>query len=101
MDDEVQGGWRIDDATRQALRLDRVRKALDKSDWPGAVLEVEELLDETPDHPEALFLLAEALHPAEIHEGAAGRGPGPGPVRSNAVGCAHAVLQEIGFACET
>ncbi len=70
MDDEVQGGWRIDDATRQALRLDRVRKALDKSDWPGAVLEVEELLDETPDHPEALFLLAEALLELGDAEGA-------------------------------
>lgn len=70
MDDEVQGGWRIDDATRAALRLDRVRKALDKSDWPGAVLEVEELLDESPDHPEALFLLAEALLELGDAEGA-------------------------------
>lgn len=61
MDDEVQGGWRIDPETRAALRLDRVRKALDQGDFNGAVLEAEELLDEEPDHVEGLFLLAEAL----------------------------------------
>lgn len=61
MDDEVIGGWHIDPATRVALRLDRVKKALDAGDFGSAVLEAEELLDEEPDHAEALFLLAEAL----------------------------------------
>lgn len=60
-DDEVVGGWRIDDATRVQLRLDRVKKALDQGDWGGAVLEAEELLDEAPKHAEGLFLLGEAL----------------------------------------
>lgn len=61
MDDEVIGGWHIDPATRLALRLDRVKKALDAGDFGGAVLEAEELLDEEPEHAEGLFLLAEAL----------------------------------------
>lgn len=61
MDDEVVGGWSIDPDTRLALRLDRVRKALEQGDHATAVVEAEELLDEAPDHPDALFLLGEAL----------------------------------------
>ena len=86
MDDEVVGGWRIDPETRAAMRVDRVRKALDAGDWHGAVIEVEELLDEEPKHPEGLFLLAEALLELGDPEGAvdayaahlAVAGPSPG-----------------------
>lgn len=62
MDDEIPlGGWRIDPAVRASMRLDGVRKAIDQGAWSDAVIEAEELLDEEPDHAEALFLLAEAL----------------------------------------
>lgn len=62
MDDGVVGGaWAIDPDTRTALRLDEVRRAIGACAWGDAILEAEELLDEHPDHPEALFLLGEAL----------------------------------------
>jgi tetratricopeptide (TPR) repeat protein len=62
MDDELPGGiWRIDAETRAGLRLKRVRAAIDHGEWEAAILEAEELLDEEPRHPEALFLLGEAL----------------------------------------
>jgi len=62
MDDELPGGvWRLDPAMGQGLRLQRVRKALETGDLESAVQEAEELLDEAPRHPEALFLLGEAL----------------------------------------
>jgi tetratricopeptide (TPR) repeat protein len=70
MDDEVMGGWSIDPETRAALRLDRVRRALDQGDFGGAVIEVEELLDEDPEHSEALVLLGEALLELGDAEGA-------------------------------
>jgi tetratricopeptide (TPR) repeat protein len=60
-DDEVPGAWTIDPSTRTQLRLDRVRVMLDEGDYAGAIIEVEELLDEDPEHAEGLFLLAEAL----------------------------------------
>lgn len=60
-DDEVIGGWHIDPETSLRMRLTLVRKRLDQGDFAEAVLESEELLDEHPDHPEALFLLAESL----------------------------------------
>lgn len=41
-------------------RLRAVRAAADTEDWPGVVLEAEELLDLDPDHPEALLFLANA-----------------------------------------
>lgn len=62
MDDEVASGvWSLDPDTRLGLRLDRVREAVGEADWPMVVAEAEELLDEAPDHPEALGLLATAL----------------------------------------
>ncbi len=70
MDDEVVGGWHLDAETRVALRLDSVRKALDSGDFGTAIIECEELLDEEPEHPEALFLLAEALLELNDAEGA-------------------------------
>jgi tetratricopeptide (TPR) repeat protein len=70
MDDEVIGGWKIDEDTRLALRLESVKKALDEEDWSNAVIEAEELLDEAPDHVEGLYLLAEALLELGDAEGA-------------------------------
>lgn len=62
MDDGLaQGAWRIDADTRTAMRLDRVRAASRDCAWRDVILEAEELLDEVPDHPEALGLLGEAL----------------------------------------
>lgn len=62
MDDEVVGGvWQIDPDTRLQLQLAAVRKAADRQDWPMVVLEAEELLDDAPQHGEALGLLAGAL----------------------------------------
>ncbi|HHO50553.1 MAG TPA: tetratricopeptide repeat protein [Deltaproteobacteria bacterium] len=62
MDDELPGGvWRIAPDIREGLRLERIRGALEEGAWEVAVLEAEELLDEEPRHPEALFLLGEAL----------------------------------------
>ncbi len=62
MDDEVVSGvWEIDPDTRAELRLRRIRSAVHQADWPAAVIEAEELLDEEPTQPEALRLLANAL----------------------------------------
>ena len=62
MDDELPGGvWRLDPDLGQGLRLQRVQKALDSGEIEAAIQEAEELLDEAPAHPEALFLLGEAL----------------------------------------
>ncbi|MEN0061795.1 MAG: tetratricopeptide repeat protein [Myxococcota bacterium] len=62
MDDELPGGvWRLDPDLGQDLRLQRVRKALTDGEFEAAVQEAEELLDEAPQHNEALFLLGEAL----------------------------------------
>jgi len=62
MDDELSGGpWRIHTDTRTGLRLERIRGAMSDGEWGTAIVEAEELLDEAPQHPEALFLLAEAL----------------------------------------
>ncbi len=61
MDDEIPNGvWRLDESTRVALRLDVVRRSMATRAFEDAVLEAEELLDESPDQPDALFLLAEA-----------------------------------------
>lgn len=61
MTDERSGGmWSLDPDTRSALRLDRIRRAMDGAAWDEAILEAEEMLDEEPHHPEALYLLGGA-----------------------------------------
>lgn len=61
MEDGPIGAWTLDPEIRTAMRLDRVRTALATGAWTEVVLEAEELLDEQPDHAEALELLGEAL----------------------------------------
>ncbi len=62
MDDERTGTlWTLDPDTRAAMRLDRVREAMRQQQWETAIVEVEEFLDESPQHPDALFLLGESL----------------------------------------
>jgi tetratricopeptide (TPR) repeat protein len=60
MDDDIRQGWSVDPELRLAMRLDQVRKQVDRMAWPEAVLEAEELLHEAPDHVETLELLARA-----------------------------------------
>jgi len=61
MEDEIPNGvWRLDESTRVALRLEAVRKSIAQRAFETAMLEAEELLDESPDQPDALFLLGEA-----------------------------------------
>ncbi len=42
------------------FRFQQARARFDARDWMGAILEAEELLEEEPDHLEALFLVGEA-----------------------------------------
>ncbi|MBW2256969.1 MAG: tetratricopeptide repeat protein [Deltaproteobacteria bacterium] len=70
MDDEVRVGWQIAPEIRAAMRLDRARTAMHRGEFGAAVMELEELLDEEPDNPEALFLLGEALIELGDFEGA-------------------------------
>lgn len=60
MDDVILQGWSLDPETTRALRLDHVKKLVEQMVWDEAALEAEELLDEAPDHVEALDLLARA-----------------------------------------
>ncbi|MFK7927969.1 MAG: hypothetical protein AB8H79_07255 [Myxococcota bacterium] len=60
MDDVISQGWTLDPETARALRLDHVRKLVERMSWDDAALEAEELLDEAPEHVEALELLAHA-----------------------------------------
>jgi len=62
MDDELPAGpWGVDPHTRSAMRLDKVRAAVNEGDLPLATIELEELLDEEPHNHEGLFLLGEIL----------------------------------------
>lgn len=61
MTDETAGGpWSLDPELRSQLRLERVRVAIRDQQWTEAELEAEELLDDEPDHLEALGLLGQA-----------------------------------------
>lgn len=53
-------GWTLPAETRTAMRLDHIRKLLEQTAWHDAALEAEELLDEAPDHVQALDCLARA-----------------------------------------
>jgi cytochrome c-type biogenesis protein CcmH/NrfG len=67
-DDGPVGAWQIDDETRRRLRLQHLRAAARDEKWVEVELEAEELLDEDPSHPEALFLLGEASLSLGHHE---------------------------------
>lgn len=71
MDDEVIGGWVIDPEVRDALRLDKAQVAYDHGELHLAVIEAEELLEDSPDHGEALLLVAEATLELGDAQGAA------------------------------
>lgn len=58
--DDVVGGWTLDPETRDALRLQRAREAYEAGDVTLVMVETEEFLADSPDHPEALALLADA-----------------------------------------
>lgn len=61
MEDDVVGSpWRLDPSTRSALRLDRALASLWRREYSMAVVELEELLDDDPDHAEALRAVAAA-----------------------------------------
>ncbi len=58
-DDEIPGGaWALTPDTRQTLRRASIDEALRVHDLDRAAIELEELLDEVPDEPDALRLLA-------------------------------------------
>jgi tetratricopeptide (TPR) repeat protein len=54
-------GWQLDPDTRMRLRRKKADDALAKRDWEAMVVELEELLDESPDNVDALWSLAEGL----------------------------------------
>jgi tetratricopeptide (TPR) repeat protein len=58
---DFSGSWTIDTETRVQLRLQRLEQAVSNCDLTTAVVEAEELLDEQPNHPKALRVLAECL----------------------------------------
>ncbi len=61
----------MDDATRRALRLDRIERALRSGSFDSAIVEAEEMLDRTPDDVEGLVLLGDASLEAGDNEVAA------------------------------
>ena len=61
MMDDVAAPWALDPDTRLELRMASMRSHLEQGEFEQAVLEAEELLDEEPDYPDALYLLGEAL----------------------------------------
>lgn len=59
-DDVPAAGWTLDPDIARKMRLEHVRKLLDREEWSDAAREAEELLDEAPDHLQALEFLARA-----------------------------------------
>lgn len=59
-DDEVAAGWSVRPDNQRTLRRRRAREAVAKRQHRAAILEAEELLDEVPDDPDALWTVAEA-----------------------------------------
>ncbi|MCB9791829.1 MAG: tetratricopeptide repeat protein [Alphaproteobacteria bacterium] len=61
MVDTLQGGgWSVDPDALGALRLEQARAALERGDAQLAVVEAEELLDDNPDHAEALLMVGDS-----------------------------------------
>ena len=71
MDGDLPSDWNHDPETRITMRLERVRRAMADADYVSAMIEAEELLDESPNHAEGLFLLAESMLELGDAEGAA------------------------------
>lgn len=70
-DDDVVGSWTLDDATRLRIRTERIEGAIGERDWHTAIIEAEELLDDSPDNTQALLRLADATLEIPDAEGAA------------------------------
>lgn len=64
-------GWNLPPEMRLAMRLERVQALVEQMAWPEAALEAEELLDEAPDHVQALEYLARSQLGMMDAEGAA------------------------------
>jgi tetratricopeptide (TPR) repeat protein len=61
VDDTVAStGWLLDDATKRALRIDRIARTMRQGSFQDAIVEAEELLDESPDDVDGLTLLGDA-----------------------------------------
>jgi tetratricopeptide (TPR) repeat protein len=56
----MPGGWQIDPEALLELRLSHIQEALDRRQFAQALGEIEELLDEHPDHQIGLFLAGQA-----------------------------------------
>jgi tetratricopeptide (TPR) repeat protein len=54
------GGWTVDPSALAQLRMDQAVEALQRGDVDLALIEAEELLDEHPDHLDALYLVGDA-----------------------------------------
>lgn len=54
------GGWTVDPTALAALRLSKATDAYQSGDVEQALVEAEELLDDHPDHLDALFLVGDA-----------------------------------------
>ena len=70
MTDDVGPGWMVDADTRTAMRLRAIHQAAERLDWHATLVEAEELLDEQPDHIEALRWVADAMLALEDPTGA-------------------------------
>lgn len=96
MDDASELGlWGVDRDTVRALRLERAHQALERGDADLALVEAEELLDDQPNHHEALLIAGQAalhLGDATMAQGAFVRflelqPPNPGVLQSLAIAC--------------
>jgi len=53
--------WQVDPEITAMLRVEKILQLMQKREHQQAIIEAEELLEQTPNHAKGLFLLAEAL----------------------------------------
>ena len=70
MTDDVGPSWKMDVEMRTAMRLRAIHQAAERLDWHATLVEAEELLDEQPNHIEALRWVADAMLALEDPNGA-------------------------------
>ena len=66
MKDPTKMGGVLTPEAMIALRFDEAKVHFQKRDWMGAIVEAEELLEEVPDHLEALFLVRQVCPIPEV-----------------------------------